>query len=447
MLLKPTLGRTPWQAALRPVARTTARPAARTVKRAAVRPTTLLAGLCCIASASTAWAQIAPSPDPSSTPETATSHILQVGLDAWQINTSAQSDSKENMNSLSRLQLANSYPVWDYQTYAPWIRFEGGLRVGRDTLLTAKYRADQSTGSRLDELSVDWAYYAYGLKAGVLDPKISWCRTYDVDSPWARENNPFCAIQPLNFAKSSAPGAQAYANFIAGNYSVQALAGIYQPLWLGYAPNESPTLTLSAGLQVVRHGKAGLALSATNLRNGTELRIGMLRDSYATDGGVRPFTQEVQSKVLFLGASWYASAKLAVRGSFFQYDGHADHRYNDANYIDATTDRSYQASSLELNYQANAQNVYAASYSVYDFNTDSQAYQWVQGAAVLQSNTLGSPRFRTTNTALSWRREWGAGLFSVLQLSAAHTAQSDAATQKNLSSNGTSLGLRWGYRF
>jgi hypothetical protein len=91
--------------------------------------------------------------------------------------------------------------------------------------------------------------------------------------------------------------------------------------------------------------------------------------------------------------------------------------------------------------------VYAASYSVYDFNTDSQAYQWVQGAAVLQSNTLGSPRFRTTNTAVSWRREWGAGLFSVLQLSAAHTAQSDAATQKNLSSNGTSLGLRWGYRF
>jgi hypothetical protein len=158
------------------------------------------------------------------------SHTLQVGVDAWRINTSANEDTTDNMNSLSRLQLANSYSVWNYRNPSEWMRFEGALRVGRNTLLNMKYRSDQSTGSRLDEASVDWAFHTYGVKFGVLDPKISWCRTYDVDSPWVRENNPFCSIQPLNFAKGSAPGAQAYANFIVGGYSLQALAGAYRPL-------------------------------------------------------------------------------------------------------------------------------------------------------------------------------------------------------------------------
>jgi hypothetical protein len=133
------------------------------------------------------------------------SHFFQVGVDAWRINTSAAEDTTENMKSLSRLQLANSYPVWSsFRDVSPWVRFDGGLRVGQDTLLTLKYRSDQSTGSRLDEASIDRAFHNFGAKLGVLDPKISWCRTYDIDSPWVRENNPFCSIQPLNFARGSA---------------------------------------------------------------------------------------------------------------------------------------------------------------------------------------------------------------------------------------------------
>lgn len=380
------------------------------------------------------------------------SHTLQVGVDAWRINTSANEDTTANMNSLSRLQLANSYPVWNYRNPSEWMRFEGALRVGRNTLLNMKYRSDQSTGSRLDEASVDWAFHTYGVKFGVLDPKISWCRTYDVDSPWVRENNPFCSIQPLNFAKGSAPGAQAYANFIAGGYSLQALAGAYRPLWWNYAPNETPTLDLGPTSVVKNHIKSGLALSATNLSNGTEFRVGLLRDHYQaqkdSDTTDVPYRYDVQSDVMFLGANWYATEKIALRATYFTYVGDMTRTLqSQAQNLLRDQNSKYKATSLEMNYQLNATHVFGLAHVVYDFNQNYSNYDVQSGTPVFQSGYVGAPHFVTTNTSVSWRHDWRKGLFTVLQYSDARVSQTHSVSQRQQSSNGTALGLRLGYRF
>lgn len=396
-------------------------------------------------------AQMRPSQEYQLSTDVAVSNSLQVGVDAWDLRTSAERDSSANMNAMSRLQLANSYQQWNYNPASPWLRFEGGMRVGSDILLTLRYRADQSSGSLLDEASADWAWGAFGLRAGVVDPKISWCRTYDVDTPWVRENNPFCTIAPLNFAKSSAPGLQGYANFIARGYSVQTLVGLYRPLWLDYAPNESPTLGLAEPWSATGHTKAGLAVSATNLTNGTEFRFGLLTDKYDAYRPPQenpPTTWDLKANVVFGGAHWFVTPALALRGTYFLFEGHMDRAYGGPGQGKTRhDDRVYTANTLELNYQANARDVFGFSTSRYDFVIDSQFFTQVNGTSTPGQYAPGNPHFITTNTSASWRRDWGNGVFTVVQYSTSNTQQTDSNPVAFMSSDGESVGLRLGYRF
>lgn len=400
------------------------------------------------------YAQLAAAPEHEWADDVTGSHVLQVGVDAWRINTSAQEDTTANMKAVSRLQLANSYPVWAYQDVSPWLRFDGGLRVGGNTLLALKYRSDQSTGSRLDEASVDWAYHAFGVKAGVLDPKMSWCRTYDVDSPWVRESNGFCTIQPDNFAKGSAPGVQTYANLVLGDYSFQGLVGIYRPLMFDYAPRETPTIAVASSATVLSHTRSGMALSATNLKNGTEVRLGLMTDSFAAntpaESGGPSWISAVDSRVLFAGLSWYLNSRWALRGTYFTYVGNYVRTItSDTPYVIRNSDTTYRAGTLEANYQLNTIDVVSAAYSAYDYDVSGKTFKFEGESTVLNSVLDGYPRFTTQNVSLSWRRDWGRGLFSVLQFTRAQVdqSQSDVVTTQKTSSTGTAFGLRLGYRF
>lgn len=373
-----------------------------------------------------AIAQIKPAPEHQWLDDVVGSHSLQVGVDSWRIHTSEPEDTANNMRGVSRLKLANSYPVWHYRDTSPWAHFEGGLRVNRDVLLTLKYRADQSIGARVDEASLDWAFHAYGLRFGVLDPKISWCRSYDVDSPWVREDNAFCSVQRLNFAKSSAPGGQAYANFILGNYSLQGVGGLYRPLWFNYAKDETPAIYLPGPFTVTTRVKTGMAVSATNLRNGTEFRMGWLKDRFSAKDGV---AANVHSKVLFIGANWYATEKLALRSTYFKFSGDVDVLDQAGRELGNT---NYKVVHLEINYQKDAKNVFAISRGsdgyVYDTNFEDL-------------------NFVTISTSASWRHDWNRGMFTVLQFTHAKVNQTDFISENRHSSAGRALGLRLGYRF
>jgi hypothetical protein len=403
-----------------------------------------------LTASATSFAQLGVAPEHQWAEEVTGSHVLQMGVDAWDIHASVDQDSKANMRSLSRLQLANSYPVWTYRDVSPWMRFEGGLRVGADTLLTLKYRADQSTGSRLDEAGVDWAFHAFGVKVGVLDPKMSWCRTYDVDSPWVRESNGFCTTQPDNFTKSSAPAVQTYANLIVGDYSLQGILGVYRPGLFHYAPRETATVEIPTYGSVVSHHRKGMALSATNLKNGTELRLGLMTDSFAASvpaaNGDAAWLGTVDSKVLFAGLSWYVNRQWAMRGTYFRYLGNElTTTLTNTPFLSEKGISKYNAMTFEANYQANAVDVLSAAYTVYVYDYSGRTYSQVGNTVTLD----GYPHFRTQNLSMSWRRDWGRGVFSVLQYTRAQVdqRQSDVLTTVHMASNGNAVGLRLGYRF
>jgi len=113
------------------------------------------------------------------------------------------------------------------------------------------------------------------------------------------------------------------------------------------------------------------------------------------------------------------------------------------------SDTTYRAATLEANYQLNAIDVISAAYSVYDYDLSGRTFKLQGESTVLNSVLDGYPRFTTKNVSLSWRRDWGRGLFSVLQYTRAQVeqSQSDLVTTQKTSSYGTAFGLRLGYRF
>jgi hypothetical protein len=156
----------------------------------------------------------------------------------------------------------------------------------------------------------------------------------------------------------------------------------------------------------------------------------------------------LNSDVVFVGANWYASQKIAIRATYFTYAGNLIRTKKDASTsFKFYQQNDYKARSLEVNYQQDARNVYSASYVRYIYNSDSQSYDLQPIEPLLLSAYQGAPHFVTINSAVSWRRDWGQGFFTVLQYSDAKLVQSNAIDKVQLSSNGKALGLRLGYRF
>lgn len=389
---------------------------------------------------------------------------LQVGLDSWDLRPSVQQDTAENQVGNTRLFLANSTPYWTYENTSPWVKFQGSVRILDNTLLSMRYRRDVSSGSRLDELSVDQAINSFGMRAGVLDYKTSWCRTYDVDSPWVRENDPFCTVRTTSQSIRAAPGVQLYANNSLGDLRLQAVAGIYNPLQFDYTSTEFTNSALNAYSKVIKNDKVGLSFNVTDVETALELRLSFLHTDQAAN--VRTSLTEPTYRieqtvdVVYAGISFNPVPPLTVRithlgsnmqGKSYYPDGwvRPDDTAAEVLYRDSAPKES---NVVELNFQANAQDVYSLAYSVYDLSTDSIGYTYdpVSRVTTAASNTEAFD-FRNTNTSISWRRDWKKGVFTVLQWTSAQ-AQSASKPGANAplataNSNGTAIGLRLGYRF
>lgn len=407
-----------------------------------LKPLTMIALVC---TGLPALAQLDPAPQHDWAENVVGSHIFVVGLDGWDIHTSEDTDTSENMNGLSRLQLANSYPIKPYRDVAAWMRFEGALRFGDNTLLNLRAQNHQINGSRVDEAALDHSVGAFGVRLGVVDPRISWCRTYDIDSPWARENNSFCTIKPHNFARSSAPGVQLYGHHILGGYSLQGLIGTYHPSAFGFAEEESPTFNLIDGMHTTSHTKLGGALSASHLKSGTEIRLGFMEGQYRadkTEGAAQ--TRTVDSSVLFAGLSWYVDRHWALRTTHFTYDG--TYQRITPERLNRRDQRDYRASTYEVNYQASAKDILALAYFEYDFDISGfmLTSQPPHNVQVLD----GFPQFKNRNWSVAWRRDWTKHLFTALQLSLATVRQSETIDDqtRQRSSDGRAVGIRLGYR-
>lgn len=156
-----------------------------------------------------------------------------MGIRCKQKNDTEKSFVEDHSNLL----LPNSHTQWPYQEFSGYGRLTGSLQLGSGVEASVKVRADQTVGFRVDEAFAKKNISPFlGIRAGVVDYKTSWCRTYESDTVWIREVEVICNTPQFRDVTGGAPGAQIVINNILGNYLIQSQAGIYRPLLLDFAP-------------------------------------------------------------------------------------------------------------------------------------------------------------------------------------------------------------------
>jgi hypothetical protein len=365
----------------------------------------------------------------------------QVGVDAWRFSP----DKPEKL-----LMLATN-TQWQYRPVSPWGTFDGRLMLSAQATVSLKARTNQEMGSHVDELSADWAFSpSFGVKAGVLDYKTSWCRTYDIDSPWVRENDPFCTVVSTSGPSGGAPGAQAYVNLAVGGYRVQGIAGAYNPLLMNYNTREISNVTYPL-YRVNKNQKQGVSINVLNLDTATEFRLGLLRAQQGAQvyGGwnTAPFHIEQTYQLAFAGLSFYITPKLNMRmqtlhhvtnSNNFSYPGALQPHFLSVKNINRTSNV------LELSYQMNPQDTFALALNRYDFDA-----QKTQTNFPFSGYTYDSHFYQYQQSAMSaaWRRDWIRGVFTVFQVTRSRFVLEGTSAGGDQIKSANGLGFRLGYQF
>lgn len=383
-------------------------------------------------------------------------HIVQVGVDTW--NLKKNLGQPGIVDSTRALNLADSQPHGDYKSTSPWVKVDAEARR-RNAIFRFRFDQNQSVGSRIDELSADFSHFDFGIRAGVLGYKVSWCRTQDVDSPWMRENDPFCIVHTTSAAIKSAPGIQAYVNTLMGSYKVQSLVGVYRPLFGNFNTTEFGE-DVSPNLRVIGNNKYGASVNAIDLNSGTELRLSYLNsDQMANKIVPTDPTRRVDqtSEVTYAAISTYITPLINLRLSHFKSKAHVDHKFP-AGYAKPGDyypdlfdifDRKRNSKVLELNYQHTNRDVISYAYSRYDVSDSYQSIRQLIYSEKLHYYAPVNIKFNNTSHSIAWRRDWQKGIFTIVQATFADLTHPLTAETTTLYSHSTgrALGLRLGYSF
>ena len=368
-------------------------------------------------------------------------YTAQVGLDGWQFSSGKP----------ERLLMMSTNTQWHYNPVSPWGTLNGRLMLSPKATLSLKARSNQAMGSRVDEFSADWAVSPkFGLKVGVVDYKTSWCRTYDIDSPWVRENDPFCTVVSTSGPSGGAPGVQAYVNIPVGGYRVQGIAGVYNPLLMNYDTHEFSNINY-AFYTVEKNKKQGASLSVLNLETATEFRLGLLgaqESARASEAWYREsFRIEQTYGVVFAGLSFYVTPKLNVRLQTLRHMAENKHVSDPGStrpHIWRGINLKRTSNVMELNYQMSAQDMFALAVSGYDFGTS-----WIETNAPFPGYTYRPDYAQYHQRAMSvaWRREWSRGVFTAMQVTRSRFTRQDSYLGIDRAASADGLGLRIGYQF
>lgn len=386
-------------------------------------------------------------------------HQVQMGIDTWSLHKNLGPAGYYENNDL--LYLADSYSDRTYQSTAPWIKVNAEAK-SNNKIFRLRYDNNQSVGSRIDELSMDWSHRTFGLRAGVLSYKISWCRTHDMDAPWMRENDSFCTVRSNSTPIKSSPGLQAYVNSQLGSFKVQSVAGVYRPMLLNYETQEF-NLYADPNIHVVENNKYGMSINAINLNNGLELRLSYLQNQQQGNfSGRETPTQRIDQKArwFFSAISANLSPVLNLRVSYLKSIEHADFSYPNG-YVTPgdtypefffTLDRNRLSKVLELNYQHNAVNVFSVAYSHYQVLNKEQPAYLNSHSANITYGYVKNFGLNNNSISLGWRHDWQKGLFTVMQYTHAGVKQElnyapGLASTQFTQSTGDAVGLRLGYSF
>jgi hypothetical protein len=368
------------------------------------------------------------------------------GVDAWNINHSSDSESKQRL-----LFLADSTPQWTYRNPSAWLRIDSPFDLSDSIGGRFKLRGDQSSDWRVDEFNVEWKISPFlGASAGVVDYKTSWCRTYDVESTWVRENDPFCTVRTTGQATGSAPGAQIYANGSAANQQIQAKFGIYNPLVLNHDSKEFNNQALLYDSRVIENKKWGFSVSSVNAVTATEWRLSYLHTHQTADNRSTPDLPKFK-KPQKIGL-WYAGVGFdvskAVRARITHLNSQLDSRFTDSFSPKFDNFRQYQrrSTTAELQWNMGDSNRVGVAYSLYSAHTHDQFKRKGQNP---QRFALADEEFQNISWSVSWRKDWTKNLYSAVQWTEATVNSDGRVNGRNPDvsrASGRAFGVRVGWR-
>lgn len=362
---------------------------------------------------------------------------VQLGVDAWKINTPDRSTAL--LKGIDRLYLANSNTQWDYRNPAAWIKTSGQLDISSRLSLAYKARADQSVGTKLDDLNFDYRISPkLGVRFGVLDYKTSWCRTYDLDTPWVQEIDPFCTNRVTNESTLASPGLQGYLIFTPSHYLIQTLVGLYRPKAFGYNKNEFSNVANTNG--VATNDRWGWSINALNLNNATEFRLSWLaarQENNRDSGGYRA----QDAGALYLGGSIYPIENINIRASVFHSLVKQASYDRPPTYTQILENSMVRESKVvEVIYQFSGENTLGIATSKYINNWDLIG---INGYGAYTNPNYY--KFNQSGSSVTWRHDWSQGIHSSIQWTKSENDQLFANTAAN--AKGHALGLRIGFTY
>jgi hypothetical protein len=380
------------------------------------------------------------------------SGTLQVGVDAWKLNPSVDRDyfygpfPQDYDLSHTMLAMPSSDTKWHYRPISPWYKFQGRISPNRSLVFSTKFRADQSIGFRLDELSADYAFSDFlGVRAGVVDYKLSWCSAYDVTSPWIYEPNAFCSMRYTTTVTGGAPGFQTYFNNKYGNYRIQTIGGVYLPNIANYETEDFGNFILDGSPQKNnKHIKLGLSFNVLNVDTGTSARLSWIQSRQQAQSEL--FSEGTQiSNMLYVGLSFNVTPSMSIkltRNDFFGSIYINDQFPEQYTWTGSTQKTNFSNSTAELRFALNQRNTLSFAYSLYQYGIKN--YDIPPG--LFASYQIGDGKFFALNRqqlSTSWRYDWDSGLFAIAQLS--YTNVINGYNDGRYKANAMAAGIRIGF--
>lgn len=372
----------------------------------------------------------------------------QLSTDAWYLNASANRDDVPGfVEQSTNLFLPNSKTKWGFKNTSPSGWVIGKQNLMQDTELSLKAQVGQTLGMRIDEAQIlKNISPSFGLRAGVVDYKTSWCRTYESDNAWMREIEAICNTPQFRDVTGGAPGVQLFMHKMVNDYLVQGQIGYYDPLLFGYATKEFGNLLPSPRFEVKSNKKYGFNVNALDTYTGVEARLSFIhtvQSGYLPEADLRgQFKQK--SNLVYAGLNMPLTENLRSRITHTrQIQKAACH--SEVAHIGSSCNLNLNqektSTSIELTYLWDAKNTISTGFSKLQMNTYQQVFTPSADIYAEASPT----QIASQQTAAAWRHEWDANVFTVVQYISSQ--QKTFSAMQPFPSHGYAVGFRLGYQF
>jgi len=373
---------------------------------------------------------------------------LILGVDAWSLHPSVERDAEPNLAAGANtwLMLPNAKTEQNYRDVSPFLRYEADASWSQALSGELRFRADQNFGAVFDELALTWQpSAALGARVGVLDFKTTWCRTYDVDSPWMREPDSFCTFNQIKDGVAGAPGVQLVSQSRFNTHLVSLVAGFYDPMLLDYDTNEFSNFFTSPNMRVQENQKTGLSLSWLNTYTANEIRASWLRSKQVASDILLVAPVKQSSDLLYLAATQHWGARNQLRYVYTRFLSERAFSYlpfEDSPQFDVLSLPDQRDShAVEWLYQWTGRDRLALGASLFEMRARETSASNGQ-----ISENIPFFRLKHQGVYVGWRREISQQMFVTAQ--AMWVSQRHAYFEApSLNSHAQAFGLRWGYRY